>query len=69
MEFSNDNIEEFYNETKENLFNDEIIVYSPKGEVFILPIGSTAYDYAFAVHTNVGKKAISCYINKIKNLF
>ena len=66
LEFSNDNIEEFYNETKENLFNDEIIVYSPKGEVFILPIGSTAYDYAFAVHTNVGKKAISCYINKIK---
>ena len=66
LEFSNDNIEEFYNETKENLFNDEIIVYSPKGEVFILPIGSTAYDYAFAVHTNVGKKAVHCYINKIK---
>ena len=66
LEFSNDNIEEFYNETKENLFNDEIIVYSPKGEVFILPIGSTAYDFAFAVHTNVGEKAISCYINKIK---
>ncbi len=59
LEFSNDNIEEFYNETKENLFNDEIIVYSPKGEVFILPIGSTAYDFAFAVHTNVGEKAIS----------
>ena len=57
FEFSNDNIEEFYNETKENLFNDEIIVYSPKGEVFILPIGSTVYDYAFAVHTNVGKKS------------
>lgn len=66
LEFSNDNIEEFYADTKENLFNDEIIVYSPKGEVFILPIGSTAYDYAFAVHTNVGKRAISCYINKIK---
>ncbi len=66
LEFSNDNIEEFYNETKENLFNDEIIVYSPKGEVFILPIGSTAYDFAFEVHSNVGKKALYCYINKIK---
>lgn len=66
LEFSNDNIEEFYNDAKENLYNDEIIVYSPKGEVFILPIGSTAYDYAFAIHTNVGKKAVSCYINKIK---
>ncbi|WP_026803429.1 RelA/SpoT family protein [Aliarcobacter lanthieri] len=66
LEFSNDNIEEFYSDAKENLFNDEIIVYSPKGEVFILPIGSTAYDYAFAIHTSVGEKAISCYINKIK---
>ncbi|RBQ29612.1 RelA/SpoT family protein [Aliarcobacter vitoriensis] len=66
LEFSNDNIEEFYSDAKENLFNDEIIVYSPKGEVFILPIGSTAYDYAFAIHTDVGEKAISCYINKIK---
>ncbi|OCL87395.1 RelA/SpoT family protein [Arcobacter porcinus] len=66
LEFSNDNIEEFYKETKENLFSDEIIVYSPKGEVFILPIGSTAYDYAFAVHTNIGKRAVSCHINKVK---
>ncbi|MDN5110620.1 RelA/SpoT family protein [Aliarcobacter butzleri] len=66
LEFSNENIEEFYADAKENLFNDEIIVYSPKGEVFILPVGATAYDFAFAVHTNIGKKAISCYINKIK---
>lgn len=66
LEFSNDNIEEFYADVKENLYNEEIIVYSPKGEVFILPVDSTAYDFAFAVHTNIGKKAISCYINKIK---
>lgn len=66
LEFSNENIEEFYADAKENLFNDEIIVYSPKGEVFVLPVGSTAYDFAFAVHTNIGKKAVACYINKIK---
>ena len=66
LEFSNENVEEFYQETKDNLYTQEIIVYSPKGEVFILPVGSTAYDFAFAVHTNVGKKAIGCYINKIK---
>jgi GTP pyrophosphokinase len=65
LEFSNENIEEFYQETKDNLYTQEIIVYSPKGEVFTLPVGSTAYDFAFAVHSNVGKKAISCYINKI----
>ena len=66
LEFSNENIEEFYQETKDNLYTQEMIVYSPKGEVFTLPVGSTAYDFAFAVHTNIGKKAIGCYINKIK---
>lgn len=66
LEFSNENVEEFYQETKDNLYHEEIIVYSPKGEVFMLPVGSTAYDFAFAVHSNIGKKAISCYINKIK---
>ena len=66
LEFSNENVEEFYQETKDNLYTQEIIVYSPKGEVFILPVGSTAYDFAFAVHSNVGKKAVGCYINKIK---
>ena len=66
LEFSNENIEEFYQEAKDNLFTQEIIVYSPKGEVFTLPVGATAYDFAFAVHSNIGKKAIGCYINKIK---
>ena len=66
LEFSNENVKEFYQETKDNLYTEEIIIYSPKGEVFTLPVGSTAYDFAFAVHTNIGKKAIGCYINKIK---
>jgi GTP diphosphokinase / guanosine-3',5'-bis(diphosphate) 3'-diphosphatase len=66
LEFSNENVEEFYQETKDNLYTQEIIAYSPKGEVFTLPVGSTAYDFAFAVHTNIGKKAIGCFINKIR---
>ena len=66
LEFSNENVEEFYQETKDNLYTQEMIIYSPKGEVFTLPVGSTAYDFAFAVHTNIGKKAIGCFINKIK---
>ena len=56
FKFSNENIEEFYQEAKDNLYTQEIIVYSPKGEVFTLPVGSTAYDFAFAVHSNIGKK-------------
>lgn len=66
LEFSNENVEEFYQETKDNLYTQEMIVYSPKGEVFTLPVGATAYDFAFAVHTNIGKRAIGCFINKIK---
>ncbi len=66
LEFSNENVEEFYEETKNNLYHQEIIAYSPKGEVFTLPVGSTAYDFAFAVHSDIGKRAVGCYINKIK---
>lgn len=66
LEFSNNNVEEFYKETKDNLYTEEIIVYSPKGEVFNLPIGSTALDFAYAVHTDIGRRAKSCYINKMK---
>ncbi len=66
LEFSNENIEEFYADTKDDLYSDEIVVYSPHGDTFNLPRGSTAYDFAYAVHTDVGKNAYECYINKIK---
>ncbi|QKJ22233.1 RelA/SpoT family protein [Poseidonibacter lekithochrous] len=66
LEFSNENVEEFYQETKDDLHGEDIVVYSPKGETFSLPLGSTAYDFAYAVHTDIGKKATTCYINKIK---
>lgn len=66
LEFSNENVEEFYQDAKDNLYTQEMIVYSPKGEVFTLPVGATAYDFAFAVHTNIGKRAIGCFINKIR---
>ncbi|NQY53096.1 MAG: bifunctional (p)ppGpp synthetase/guanosine-3',5'-bis(diphosphate) 3'-pyrophosphohydrolase [Campylobacteraceae bacterium] len=66
LEYSNENVEEFYHEAKQDLFSEEIIVYSPKGGIFTLPRGSTAYDYAYMIHTDVGNKASECYINKIK---
>jgi GTP diphosphokinase / guanosine-3',5'-bis(diphosphate) 3'-diphosphatase len=68
LEIDNENIEEFYDETKKELFYEEIIVYSPKGELFKMPRGSCAYDFAFLIHTDLGNKAIDCFINKVKNL-
>lgn len=66
LEFSNENVEEFYQETKDNLHANEIVAYSPKGKTYILPQGATAYDFAYAVHTDIGHKAIGCYINRMK---
>ena len=63
---SSDNIEDFYELAKNDLFSEEIAVYSPKGDVYTLPQGATALDFAYAVHTHVGSKAIEAYINKEK---
>ena len=60
LEYSNENVEEFYHEAKQDLFSEEIIVYSPKGGIITLPRGSTAYDYAYMIHTDVGNKASEC---------
>ncbi|OUR74525.1 bifunctional (p)ppGpp synthase/hydrolase [Arcobacter sp. 31_11_sub10_T18] len=66
LEFSNTNVEEFYHEAKQDLFAEDIVVYSPQGDTFTLPRGATAYDFAFAVHSDVGNNAMECYINKVK---
>jgi GTP pyrophosphokinase len=66
LEFSHKNVEDFYHETKQDLYAEDIVVYSPKGDIYTLPRGATAYDFAFAIHTDVGSNAIECYINKVK---
>jgi len=66
LEFSNTNVEEFYHEAKQDLFSEDIVVYSPQGDTFTLPRGATAYDFAFAVHSDVGNNAIESYVNKVK---
>ncbi len=66
LEYTNENVEEFYSQAKEDLYSEEIVVYSPKGGIFTLPRGSTAYDYAYNIHTDVGNCASECYINKVK---
>ncbi|MBZ7994852.1 RelA/SpoT family protein [Campylobacter canadensis] len=58
---------EFYEYAKDSLYVEDIAVYSPKGEIFTLPRGSTALDFAFEVHSQIGLKAKSAYINRIKS--
>ncbi|MEA2050890.1 MAG: RelA/SpoT family protein [Campylobacterota bacterium] len=64
---SNDvNVEEFYDDAKQDLFSEDIVVYSPKGDIFNLPRGATAFDFAYAIHTDVGNHALDALINKVK---
>jgi guanosine-3',5'-bis(diphosphate) 3'-pyrophosphohydrolase len=54
---------DFVNEFKLNLFNDEIYVFTPKGELRVLPIGSTVLDFAYDIHTKVGDTCIGAKVN------
>lgn len=46
-----------------DLFGNRIFVYSPKGDIFNLPEGALPLDYAYLVHTDVGKHAYACKVN------
>ena len=56
--------EEFINSVKTDIFPDEIYVFTPQGEVIEMPGGSTAIDFAYAVHTDIGHHCRSCRINR-----
>ena len=55
---------EFIENVKIDLFPDEVYVFTPKGRIMELPKGSTAVDFAYAVHTDVGNACIACRINR-----
>jgi RelA/SpoT family (p)ppGpp synthetase len=55
---------EFIDSLKVDLFPKEIFVFSPKGKIVKLPLGSTAVDFAFAVHTDVGMTCAGAKINR-----
>lgn len=56
--------EEFVNTVKNEVFNsNNIYVYTPKGDVFELPLGSTPIDFAYRIHTSVGHQMIGAIVN------
>ncbi len=65
MKYEED-VEDFYELAKNDLFSEDIVVYSPKFDTFTLPRGATALDFAYAIHTDVGNKAVEAYVNKEK---
>jgi len=55
--------EEFLDSLKVDLFEDEVFVFTPKGEVKNLSAGSTPLDFAYAVHTDVGHRCVGAKVN------
>ena len=65
LEDPNSDAVEFLGDFKaNNLFNEEVYVYTPVGDMKILPKGSTALDFAFSIHTDVGYHCASIKVNK-----
>ena len=55
--------EEFLEALKVDLFEDEVFVFTPKGEIKNLSAGSTPLDFAYAVHTDVGHRCVGAKVN------
>ena len=54
---------QFMQSLKTDLEQDEVFVFTPKGRVITLPVGSTTVDFAYAVHTEVGHACIGAKVN------
>ncbi|MCG7599696.1 bifunctional GTP diphosphokinase/guanosine-3',5'-bis pyrophosphate 3'-pyrophosphohydrolase [Halomonas sp. McH1-25] len=55
---------EFIEHVKNDLFPDDIYVFTPKGDIMELPQGATAVDFAYTVHTDIGNSCIACRIDR-----
>ena len=57
------NPEEFLENTKLEMYNDQVFCFTPKGDLIGLPINSTPVDFAYAVHSSVGDTCVGAKIN------
>ncbi len=55
--------EEFLESVKTDIFNDQVFVFTPKGEIKDLPQGATPIDFAYRIHTDLGHRCIGAKVN------
>lgn len=55
--------EEFMDNVKEDLFEEDIYVFTPQGDVHVLPRGATPIDFAYRIHTQVGNRCVGAKMN------
>lgn len=58
-----ENPNEFLNTLKTELFEDEVYIFTPRGDIKVLPKGATPIDFAYSIHEQVGHRMIGCKIN------
>ena len=63
LQYENSNALEFIDDFRSNLYNKEIFVFTPKGDLKMMPNGSTALDFAFEVHTDIGLHCKGAKVN------
>lgn len=54
---------EFWDHVKVDLFPDAVYVFTPKSQIMAMPRGATIVDFAYAIHSNVGDRAVSAKVN------
>ncbi|WP_100629351.1 bifunctional (p)ppGpp synthetase/guanosine-3',5'-bis(diphosphate) 3'-pyrophosphohydrolase [Algoriphagus formosus] len=64
LESNEGNAIEFMDDFRGNLFQEEVFVFTPKGDLKVLAFGSTALDFAFEIHTEVGARCIGAKVNQ-----
>ncbi len=55
--------EDFWENTKLELFQDQVFVFTPKGDLLELPNGATPIDFAYAIHSDIGDKCVGAKVN------
>ncbi len=63
LEEESEGSDDFVETVKTDLYNDEIFVFTPKGKVIELPVGSTPIDFAYRIHTDIGNKCSGARVN------